>query len=127
MPNLKIIIIEDEPSISSSLKTALTKEGFEVSCLENGEDGLAAALDQKPNMILLDILLPKMDGIKTFERLRNDEWGKNVPVVIITNVTDANVEKAAKSHNPLAYYVKSNTHIADIVSTVNKGLGLKQD
>lgn len=117
-----ILITEDEPSMLRILTDKLTESGFETLQAKNGEEGLALALQHHPDLILLDILMPKLDGMTVLSKLREDEWGKKVPVIILTNVsadTDATLQGIIKTQ-PAYYFVKSNTRLEDIVEKVKE-------
>src|SRR5438876_10549070 len=103
MDNKKtILIIEDEPPMTQVLADTLSENNFETIQAKNGIEGLGLALEQHPDLILLDVLMPKMDGITMMTQLRQDDWGKIVPVDILTNVypdTDETT-KAIVSNQP---------------------------
>jgi len=122
MKKYKILIVEDEPALLGALSSKFSKEEFEVAEARDGEEGLEKALAEHPDLILLDIIMPKMDGMTMLERVRRDEWGKKVPVIILTNLTDDDkVEEAIKrgSHD---YLIKSDWHINDVVVKVRNRL-----
>ena len=85
----KILIIEDEEPMRRVLKDTLEQEGFIVFESSDGKVGLEEAHLKRPDLILLDILMPKIDGMTVLKQLRKEEWGKGVPVVILTNLNDA--------------------------------------
>ena len=81
-----LLIVEDEKILSDTLEEKLVSEGFEVLKAIDGEEGLKLALDSHPNLILLDLLMPKVDGITMLKKLRKDTWGERANVIILTNV-----------------------------------------
>src|SRR3989344_8460028 len=85
---LIVEIVEDEAALSNALCDKFEREHFEVLKAKNGEEGLSIALRERPDIILLDIMLPVMDGITMLHKLREDEWGKKAHVVVLTNVSD---------------------------------------
>lgn len=85
---LKVLIIEDESDIAKTLEYNLKKENFEVFIAADGETGLKAALKHKPDIIILDIMLPVMDGFSVCRKLKSDETLKNIPVIILTAKSD---------------------------------------
>ncbi len=108
----KILIVEDDQSLLQMYSDKLKQEGFNVVFARNGEEGLALSASEIPDLILLDILLPKMDGLSMLDNLRtNSEWGKNVPVIILTNL-DADDQVIAKviADKPSYYLMKANTN-----------------
>lgn len=84
----KILVVEDEAALLRVLSDKLRREGFEVTEASDGLQGLEAAFSQHPHLILFDIIMPHMDGLTMLKRLREDPWGRYVPVVILTNVND---------------------------------------
>src|SRR3989344_8403810 len=84
----KILIIEDEDSIRNALKDKLVEVGFLVLEAKNGEEGFNIAVQEQPDLILLDLIMPVMDGVSTLRRIRIDRWGKDVKVIILTNLSD---------------------------------------
>ena len=90
----KILIVENEEDLSEALSAVLTQEGFEVFVAEDGEKGLHDALHHKPDMIILDLMLPKMDGLTVLKNLREDTWGCDVAVIVMTAFDDP--EKVVK-------------------------------
>lgn len=83
----KILAVEDDPSVRQALTNKLTREGFTVHEAKNGIEGLSAAQKFHPDLILLDILMPRMDGLTMMKKLRaTSEWGKKVPIILLTNV-----------------------------------------
>ncbi len=117
----KILIVEDDIILLSTLADNFTKEGFEIIKAEDGEEGLASALNVKPDLILLDILLPKMDGITLLKKLRQDAWGKNVLVIILTNLNSPpQITEAVRWATD--YLVKSDWKIEDVIKRVKEKL-----
>ncbi len=124
----KILIVEDEAILLRALSDRCREEGFDVLEAKDGEDGLSLALEEHPDLILLDILMPKMDGIAMLQNMRQDEWGKHVPVIILTNVTDsATVAKGmdAGIAGTYDYLVKTDWSLADVMKKIRAKLGMK--
>lgn len=120
--NKKILIVEDEISLMNVLRNVLTREGHTVFGAKNGQEGLATALSEHPDLILLDILLPVMDGITMLKKLHADEWGKNSKVIMLTNLgTNQAVADALElgSHD---FLVKSDWKIEDLVKVIHDTL-----
>ena len=120
----KILIIEDEKPLLQALVEKFGREGFKVLEASNGEDGLAVALKEHPDIILLDIVMPKMDGMTVLKKLREDEWGKKAPVILLTNLsaTGANIIEGIVENEPSYYLVKSDWKIEDVVAKVRETL-----
>ncbi|OGY72538.1 MAG: hypothetical protein A3E05_00230 [Candidatus Jacksonbacteria bacterium RIFCSPHIGHO2_12_FULL_44_12] len=124
MENKKtILIIEDERSLREALRDKLTREGFSTLEAKNGEEGLDVALREHPELILLDIVMPVMDGMTMLKQLRENAWGKNVKIIILTNLSD--IEKIADSvkNEVYDYLVKTDWKLEDVVTKVRERLG----
>ncbi|OGL87785.1 hypothetical protein A3I42_04495 [Candidatus Uhrbacteria bacterium RIFCSPLOWO2_02_FULL_49_11] len=117
-----ILIIEDERPLSQALDDKFTREGFKTLVAKNGEEGLDVALREHPDLILLDIVMPVMDGMTMLKRLREDAWGKDAIVIMLTNLTDNERVADAITEGSHDYLVKSNWKIEDVVKKVREKL-----
>ena len=120
----KILVIEDEPPMREAIVAALTEHHFSILTSDNGKDGLAIALQEHPDLILLDIFMPKMDGLSMLETLRKDVWGHDVPVIILTNLNpeqDATI-RSILDQKPAFYLIKSNVTLEAIATKVKEVL-----
>lgn len=117
----KILIVEDDPTLANMYEDEFKFMKFDVLLAKDGTEGLKIALDEHPDVILLDILMPKMDGIQMMKELRGDTWGAKVPIVILTNL-DANDEiiKVVLVHQPAYYLLKANNTPTDVVNKVQE-------
>ncbi len=114
----KILIIEDEPDIREAIADAVGDAGYEVDTAPNGSEGLAKALDTHPDLILLDLIMPIMDGKETLQKLRQDSWGRDAKVVILTAMDDvANVATTHEYHIS-DYIIKSHASLDEILNKV---------
>lgn len=117
-----LMVVEDEAGLRNILKDRFLKENFTVLEAENGEEGLELALSKSPELILLDLLMPKLDGMMMLKNLRKSgEYGKNVRVIILTNL-DANdkiIHEVTKTQ-PTYYLIKSNVKLDEIVEKVKE-------
>lgn len=123
----KVLIIEDESPMLRALSDTFTRAGFGVLEARDGSTALGIALNQKPDIILLDIILPVMDGLTFLKKLREDAaYGKDVPVVLLTNLSADReaINKAITEGNPAYYLVKTEWTIRDIVEKVKERLGM---
>ena len=124
----KILIIEDEVPMMKALTAAFTREHFQVIEAREGGTGLSIALNQHPDVILLDILLPKIDGLTILKKLRTEdsEFGRTVPVIFLTNLSANNdaINKSITEHSPAYYLVKTEWTTDDIVEKVKERLGM---
>ena len=119
----KILIVEDETALLNILYNKLTREGFEVLSANNGEEGLEMAIKNRPDLILLDIVMPVMDGITMLKKLRTEsEWGKDVKVIMLTNLSDSEKVAEAVLYGFHSYLVKSDWKIEDVVKKVREKL-----
>lgn len=121
----KILIVEDELPIAKVLSDKFKENDFDVFEAHEGFEGLRFAFEKHPDIILLDIIMPKMDGITMLQKLRKDSWGKNVPVLILTNLTDASKVSQVLSQDVFDYLVKTDWKLDEVVHAVNEKLGIK--
>lgn len=118
-----ILVTEDEPAMMRALVDTLTRAGYAVLQATNGTEGLALAQQKHPSCILLDILMPDMDGVAMMEHLRKSEWGKTVPIIILTNLDASDKMIGTILRDQPAYYLmKSNTKLDDLVDKVKNVL-----
>lgn len=117
-----ILLIEDDPFIAGIYKEKLTIEGFNVLHAEDGLQGLNLALTQKVDLMLLDILIPKLSGVDLLARLRQDEKGKNIPVIALTNLSGKNDEETVMGYGAKDYLVKSDYTPGQVIEIVRKYL-----
>jgi|SRR3989344_2050084 len=118
----RILIVEDEQSVSKALKERLEQEGFEVTLAQNGQEGLLRAANEKPDLILLDLIMPHMDGITMLQRLREDEWGKLAKVIILSNLSDDNALARSMEKGVYDYLVKTDWKLEDVVAKIKERL-----
>jgi len=123
----KILIVEDEVSILRALHDELTNNGFIVLEAKNGQEGLEIALREHPDLILLDIVMPVMDGIAMLDKLRDDAWGENAQVIILTNLSDAEKARQAMVKGSYAYLVKSDWKLEEVAAKVSDMLSPLKD
>lgn len=119
----KILIVEDEGPISEVLSERLTNEGFDVIVENDGNKGLATAVEQKPDLILLDILMPNKGGLSMLKELRATEEGKHIPVMMLTNLSDTEDLNKALELGAFDYMVKADWDIASVVLSIRNKLG----
>ena len=90
---MRILLVEDSKPIRMENESALHKAGYEVICAEDGETALLMAQQQKPDLILLDLILPKLSGPEVLKRLKKDQRTADIPVVILSSLTERNRQK----------------------------------
>lgn len=120
----KILLVEDDDSLASVYVTRLEAEGFVIKRVPNGEDALAAAIEFKPDLILLDVMMPKVSGFDVLDILRNTPETANVQVIMLTALSQESDKKRAEELGVDDYLVKSQVVIADVVDKVKAHLGL---
>ena len=118
----KILIIDDEAAVRNLLRDALAAEGFSVAEAKNGAEGLTQALRDRPDLMMLDIGMPELDGIAVLKKLRNDPHGKDIPVIILSNFDDtAHVADAIESGS-YSYVVKGDWDMPAMIQLVKSKL-----
>jgi len=121
----KILIIEDDAPLRKALVLEFIKDGsFVVFEAENGKEGLVVAFKEHPHLILLDMIMPKMNGEEVFNNLCKDEWGIGVPVIILTNLSDSKTIVENIRNGVSDYLIKSECKISDILKKVKERLGM---
>ena len=120
----KILVVEDERPLREALRDILTDSGYSVLEAVDGEKGLALALAEHPDITLLDLVMPKMNGTDMLTLLRADAWGKDAAVIILTNLSADSGElvRNVVSGAPLFFLVKSDWNIHDVVDKVQEVL-----
>ncbi|MDH5533832.1 MAG: response regulator [Candidatus Pacebacteria bacterium] len=117
-----VLVAEDDAFYGNVFKTKLAKEGYDVVVAVNGKKALELAAERVPDLMLLDLVMPVMDGFETLQSVKADEKLKNVPVIILSNLgQDSDVEKAKKL-GAKDYFVKSNVSIQKVVEIVKANL-----
>ena len=120
---LIIEVVDDSQELSDAISERLQNENFEVAKLKNGKDGLDWALSHHPDIILLDINMPIMSGSEMLEKLREDNWGSSVPVIVLSNVSDSAtiynvISQSGKTNTLNDYLVKSETSLKQIIDLI---------
>lgn len=104
------------------LAEKISEDGFRVLKAENGVDGLAIALKEHPDLILLDLLLPEMSGLNMLEKLRADKWGRLVPVFVLTNLSENRIIYESVALQTAGYFIKSYWTLEDIANEIKNKL-----
>lgn len=120
----KILFVEDDDALASVYMTRLEAEGFNVKRVPNGEDALASALQYRPDLILLDVMMPKVSGFDVLDILRNTPEVGNVKIIMLTALSQESDKERAKSLGVDDYLVKSQVVIADVVDRIKQHLEL---
>ncbi len=120
----KILFVEDEAALQKALGDFLTQNGYKVINALDGEIGLRLAKSEKPDLILLDIALPKINGLEVLRFLRKEKETENIPVIILTNTKDiAKINEAVKL-GAETYLVKTDYELEEVAQKVKKTLGI---
>ena len=120
----KILIVEDDPLMSRMYEKIFTFEKYEVEMAHDGEEGLMKAKSASPTLIMLDVMMPKMNGLQVLERLKADPATKGIPVIMLTNLAGQQDAETALSKGAVKYLIKSEhepKEVTDIVKEILAG------
>lgn len=120
----RILLVEDDTALSGVYQSRLELEGFEIRAVNNGEEALSAAIDFKPDLILLDAMMPKISGFDVLDILRNTPETTNVRVIMLTALSQPKDKERAENLGVDDYLVKSQVVIGDVVERVKHHLGV---
>jgi DNA-binding response OmpR family regulator len=120
----KIAIIEDDPIISQMYRMKFEAEGFIIQTAANGKIGIDLVREMQPDMVLLDLKMPEMSGEKALEEIRKHDWGKNVPVIILTNLGEEEAPKSLAHLHVHSYIVKADLTPREVTERVKKALAI---
>lgn len=118
----KIAIVEDDSAISQMYRIKFEAEGYTVDTAENGKLGLALIEEMKPDIILLDLMMPEMDGEEMLTKLRSTNWGKDIKVIILTNMGENEAPASIKEMNVEAFILKANMTPRQVAELVKEHL-----
>lgn len=122
MPVKKIVLVEDDSALANALTEALKAAGFEVTAAIDGEEGVRMITEQKPDLILLDEILPKLEGLEVHKKLKEHEELSKIPVIMLTNVEDPKKVSKALEQGLKDYLIKADWSVGDIVEKVKEKL-----
>ena len=123
----KILLVEDDASLAAVYRARLELEGFDIKEVHNGEDALSAAVSYRPDLILLDVMMPKISGFDVLDILRNTPDTTNVRVIMLTALSQPKDKERAEQLGADDYLVKSQVVIGDVVERVRHHLGMMND
>ena len=118
-----ILLVEDDEFLAELYATKLNLEGFEVSLAVDGEKGLKLIKESKPDLILLDIILPKMDGFELLKTLKADKSLKDIPVILLTNLSQKDEVKKGLELGAQDYLIKAHFMPSEVVKKIKKTIG----
>ena len=120
---MEVLVVEDDATLRRALCKELEISGIDVESASDGKEGLKLALEHKPKLILLDLLMPEMDGHKVLEHLRKDTWGKDADVIVLSNTDDYDSVYKTMEKSVNDYFVKADTSIKKLASIVKQRIG----
>lgn len=118
----RILFIEDEAALQKTFGDILKSEGFEVISALDGETGLNLVKKENPDLVLLDLILPKIHGLDVLKEMKQNENTKNIPVIVLTNVESIEEIDKALELGATTYLVKSNYSLEDVIAKIKKAL-----
>jgi DNA-binding response OmpR family regulator len=120
----KILLVEDDDALASVYMMRLQSEGFDTKRVANGEDALAAAKEHKPDLVLLDVMMPKVSGFDVLDILRNTPETANLKIIMLTALSQETDKQRAQGLGVDDYLVKSQVVISDVIDRIKYHLGL---
>jgi DNA-binding response OmpR family regulator len=118
-----VLIVEDEQSMQRALKNKIEHAGYAVKVADDGETALEALRREKPDLVLLDLIMPKLDGISVLRQMKNDDDLRGIPVVILTNLSSGDKVAEAMQLGTFDFLVKANYSLDDVLKKVVERLG----
>lgn len=122
----KVLVVEDEEILLTALREELENGGYAVEGAGDGQEGLEKVKSFKPDLILLDLVMPKMDGMEMLHKLKDNGETRDVPVVILTNLSDYERISEALSLGAMDYLVKANYKLEDLLEKVKAVIARRQ-
>jgi len=120
----RILLVEDDDALASVYLVRLQAEGFDVRRVANGEDALAAAISYRPDLVLLDVMMPKVSGFDVLDILRNTPETANLKIIMLTALSQESDKQRAMALGVDDYLVKSQVVITDVIDRIKFHLGL---
>lgn len=124
MNKKKILLVEDDTALAAVYQSRLELEGFDVERVTNGEEALSKVVEYQPDLIVLDVMMPKINGFDVLDILRNTPETTNVRVIMLTALSQPKDKERAKELGADDYLVKSQVVIGDVVSRIKHHLGI---
>lgn len=117
-----VLVTDDDENIRALYTEALTASGIEVITATNGKEAVVMALTQHPDVILMDILMPEVNGHEAMKQIRSDTWGKTARVIYLTNLTEPENVVEAFEQKPEEYIIKVHTDVKEVINKVRTAL-----
>jgi two-component system phosphate regulon response regulator PhoB len=121
----RILLVEDDDALANIYVARMEAEGFVIRRVNNGEDALAAAIEFKPSLVLLDVMMPKVSGFEVLDILRNTPETANLKIIILTALSQEGDKQRAAQLGADDYLVKSQVVISDVVTRIKEHLGVR--
>jgi len=118
----KILFVEDEPGLQKALSMSLKKSGYDVSTASDGDEGIKLTKELVPDLILLDLILPKKNGFDVLSAIKEDKSTASIPVIVLTNLESGGDIEKAMSMGAQGYLIKADYTLSDIVERISKML-----
>ena len=115
----KVLLVEDDPTESRLYQNLLAAEGFAVVAIDNAQECRQKIIEEKPDVVLLDIMMPKMNGFEALDVLQFDAETKKTPVIMLTNLADPRYEEESLRHGAVKFLIKSQTENKQLISIIN--------
>lgn len=126
MPNFKITIVEDDQPIAQMYKLKLESAGFKISLAHDGKEGLEVIQKDMPDLILLDLRMPVMSGDEMLEKLRQTDWGSDIRVIVLTNISRDEAPRSLGLLNVDRYIVKAHHTPQQVLDVIHEVLNIKK-
>lgn len=121
----KLLIVDDEVQLLTILVDQFTKEGFNVLSAKDAKSGIDLAIKEKPDLMIIDVIMPEMDGLAMLEELRKHPETKEIPAIILSNLSDPQTTAKALKFGVYDHLVKTDWDVADLISRVKEKVGMK--
>ena|SRR3989339_998746 len=118
----RVLIVEDDPLLLRVLSESFAEQGYEISSVENGLEVMSAVKEFKPDLILLDLILPGQDGFSLLKELKSETDFKDIPVIVVSNLGNEGDVKSCKTLGAEDYFIKANVEVDQIIKRVEKVL-----
>ena len=115
-----VLLVEDDEPIIRAIERKLSNVEIELIVARDGEEGFTKADQSRPDLLLLDLIMPNMDGLTLLKKIRATSWGKSMPVIVLTNLSNPESELEAKNLGVVDYLIKTDWKIEDLVKKINK-------
>jgi CheY-like chemotaxis protein len=119
----KVLVVEDDSFLIKAYVAKLTNSGFELRTASDGEEALKVLQEFKPDVVLMDLVMPRKDGFSTLEDMQKDDTLKNIPVIVTSNLAQQEALDRAKALGAVDFITKSNMSMEDLLKKINKVVG----